>query len=217
MGKGWTIDEFVIVSEHYSKNYYKCKFKIDSKGKFNPTKAATGTMDSFYKGCEKALKEQGHSRTSNAVAKKEPEWADWTRTYKKSIEQSGGESVVGRRYSFIPVAKQDVDEDKCSIIMENFYAAFGNSPKIDPEVVEGSLESAKQGSKPPPLSTNDINLKLVNSLDVLVHNMQDDVAKPILTPKELELESLLKKSQIYSQLKAGGMNDELAMNLSGLK
>ena len=226
IGKGWTIEEFVIVSEHDSKHYYKCKFKIDDKGQFNPTKAATGTMDSFYKGCEKALKEHGFSRSANAVAKKEPEWMNWTRAYKHAIEKSGGDSVVGRRYSFVPIANQDADEDKCVVIMENFYSAFGNSPKVEPEVVQSFAgNSAKPSVRPPPLSANEINLKLVDSLGVLVSSIsKESNLQPALststtssTNRNLELDELIKKSQINSELKADGMENEIALKISGLQ
>ena len=65
----WSWEEILICSNVYASKYNQSKFKHDSKGKFNPTKA-TGLMSDFYTGVSKALKAYDTDRTSNAINKK---------------------------------------------------------------------------------------------------------------------------------------------------
>ena len=212
MGKNWTVVEVEIVSDVYLKNYHKAKFKIDSNGKFNPTKGATQSMNGFYKTAEKALLEKGFSRTAISIQKKEPDFFEWIKLYKHAVEKSGGESVVGRRWTFVPMAKFEAGEENCAKIMENFFSAFGNSPKTEPELLEGSMGIVNLAKTKPTEKNND----LTNDIRTTLANINNSIEKENTVAKASVLDDLLKKSQIYAQLKSGGMSDEKAMELSKL-
>lgn len=221
MGKNWCFDEFVIVSDMYAKDYHKCKFKIDSDGKFKPTKGTTSTMTNFYQSISEALKEKGYSRSSNSVQKKEPDFVEWTRVYKHAIEKSGGESVVGRRASFIPIKDADKHEPQCEVIMENFFSAFGNSPKCEPQVLDMSKGKVKLVKFTKPKTTEEVHNKLYETLESITSSIEQDNSasqntNAALTTESNELDDLLKKSQIYAQFKSAGMPHEQAFELAKL-
>ena len=90
MGKGWTIAEIKIVSEVNLKNYHIANFKIDTNGKFNPTKGATLSMNNFYAKVASSLLEQFFKRTPNSIQMKKPDFVEWVRLYKHAIENLEG-------------------------------------------------------------------------------------------------------------------------------
>ena len=232
----WSVPELVIVSQNYASGFKDAKYKIGADGQLKNTKIQ-GTVDQFYKDISAALVAENASfkRTFNAIKSKEGDLVKWARRFINAIDQSGNSAVENCHYTFIEPSKPEF-ESSAKVIMNNLYAAFKGTPKIEPAVLEmgadgdqtKTVKQIRMSEKEVASQNNQMintylkrKSKTDNDSDLDNNDYSGGVAEFKRRKKEQELEmgslnQLKLRAQIYKELRNAGLEHDLAYTKAGL-